>query len=185
MSQKQINPGNEFGPSQAAPLSGNKEAARVAEKSKFVRMKLSDLPTRQAKLHYLADAIESHILLDEGIGFNMATWRDPVKAYGNKLGADQREHMCHTVACIAGWTGLLEHGAEFSPGPYSAAALLDLNEEEMNALFQGEGRNSSAAVGGYTALDDLSESRAIAVIRHLADHGEVRWDLFNQDGIKV
>src|SRR5882757_7616310 len=121
MTQRQKTPAPVAAPS-IDNLHGNIEAIHMAGKVKAAlenimsapleNKKLSELPTKAARLNTLADAIEAQALVKDGIGFNMAKYYDHAFIHKDKMG-----HACGTIACIAGWTTLMEDGlASAMPG---------------------------------------------------------------------
>ncbi len=180
MTQKQIDPASEFGPTQAAPLAGNAQAAAVAAKSASVletiavaeRISLRSLPSRRLKLLALAEAIEREDLVREGIGFNMKVWRAKTQGWR----PDQMGHSCGTVACIAGWTALLDDPSVTGDNEIQERAkkILGLNSEESVRLF--------GALGAQYDLEDITAKHAVAVLRDFAESGEIRWRHFDYTG---
>ncbi len=191
MEQKHLNPANEFGPTQAAPLAGNAQAAAVAAKSASVletiavmeSLKLTDLPTTEERLLALADAIEREALVRDGIGFNMATWNMRAEDYPKNRGevSDQLGHSCGTVACIAGWADAMENGATRMAGinddltPRRAQRILGIQAHEAHSLFYADDASP-------TELQNISAKRAVAVLRDFAASGSVRWYAFDNQG---
>lgn len=158
--------------------SGNKEAAAVLAHImeapvEQLRKKVSDFKTKKERLHFVADMIERAALAKENIGFNMGKWK--MRASPRHGLDDKTGHRCGTIACISGWTGILEDGNESDGMPRRSKYLLKLTDLEARALFYGRGRTEFK-------IEDLTDKQAVSVLRHFADHGEVRWDLFRPDG---
>lgn len=165
-----LSPAKPFG----AELKGNKAAKSVLEKTVIKAMpKISELPNRKAKLHYVADMIEAQALVEKGVRFNMAHWKSDI-SYDRSQ--DQTGASCGTVACIAGWTMLLEKGVDHPDRHIhgDAQELLGLTEEEAQMLFLGEDEYG----GDVCELEDVTLEQAVSVIRDFADNGKVRWAEF-------
>lgn len=175
-----------------AKLTGNKAAKAVLDRmlAKAIT-KVSDLPDRKAKLHYVADMIEAQALVEKNIGFNMGTYRSDLDSDSDEQ--DMTGKGCGTIACIAGWTMLLEKGADYntetviqrgqnqwdvkSSFHVDAANILGITEGESDDLFLGN--------AAYCSLDDITVEHAVAVIRDFADNGEVRWNHFDSEGKEI
>lgn len=164
-----------------ARLTGNKAAKAVLDRmlAKAIT-KVSDLPDKKSKLHYVADMIEAQALVEKGIGFNMYDYRSDSE---DGKQTDKFGHSCGTVACIAGWTMLLEKGADYGKNKAldfhaQATRLLNLTRDESDELFTMDN-----SYGG--TLYDVTPARAVAVIRHFADTGAVDWDSFDDEGKKI
>lgn len=185
ISQKQINPANEFGPSQSTPLSGNKEGARGAGLSEAVldRVRLRDLPTKKEKLLALADAIEAHELATKDIGFNMGWYflgdSPETSAVVKDRKLDQTGHTCGTVACIAGWASLMDDPTNHNDDEIAnrAQSILGISDKERGYLFGGD------FYGG--SINDISTQCAVAAIRDLANTGRITNGGFDLKGNKV
>lgn len=184
--------------STAAALSGNKLAGGLAQKARDVMeslvspvmtTKLSELPTTKERLHALADAIEHEELVKAGIGFNMAQW------YGYKDDSavarqdNTQGHTCGTVACLAGWTALMEDGPQkFTPDSRAsnlemyqrAIQVLGIRTIDAQALFIPE--NGGYVGSGSGKYGYITTKQAVAVVRHFADTGNVRWNGFDKSG---
>lgn len=178
MSQKQLNPNNEFGPGQAKPASGNAGARSMAKKAEAVleHVRLRDLPTKKAKLLALADAIEAAELAKEGIGFNMRWYYST----GNARVKDQTGHRCGTVACIAGWASLLddEHITDVGAIRRRAQDILELDDDEASCLFTG-------AFSDNCELQTITTKCVVAAIRDFANTGVITWMGFDKKGRKI
>lgn len=187
-----------------AALSGNKLAGGLAQKARDVMeslvspvmtTKLSELPTTKERLHALADAIEHEELVKDGIGFNMAQW------YGYKDDSASRQdntqsHTCGTVACLAGWTALMEDGPQkFTPDSRAsnmemyqrAIQVLGIGAIDAQALFIPENGGYIPENGGYVGSGPgrygyITTKQAVAVVRHFADTGKVKWGSFDTKG---
>lgn len=114
----------------------------------------------------VADAIEQHSIPD--LGFNMATFRDIARdAEPDNYGAG-----CGTVACIAGWAEAVRLGTGVFVNDgltdERSADYLELTSEQSGPLFFGYGMSWSE----FTAI---TPKQAVAVLRHLAETGEVDW----------
>lgn len=110
----------------------------------------------------VADAIEQHSIPD--LGFNMARARDTASAEF----PDMSGHQCRTVSCIKGWAEALSQ-AEVSGGRRGDDGYhyLGLSNHVGMALFLPV----RWCLGTYTP------AQAVRCLRHLAETGEVRWDL--------
>ena len=110
----------------------------------------------------VADAIEKHSIAE--LGFNMSL-------YGGKTGPsdpDLSGHNCGTVACIAGWADKVLTGRD--PDVHSsdyAQGLLGLSAEQAIDLF----------VPSDWAKNTITPAHAVAVLRNLAETGEVDWSV--------
>ena len=110
----------------------------------------------------VADAIERHSIPD--LGFNM----ELLRGAADERYPDLSGHNCGTVACIAGWA-LAVAGKD---GGFEAAAeffgFKDQEEEEsydFPLFFPGSPHYGTTS------------SQAVAVLRHLAETGEVDWSI--------
>lgn len=107
----------------------------------------------------LADIIEQqpHTTVSALSGFTMLNWT----------------HDCGTPACIAGWANYLHNsdGREQvrMESAYRARLWLGLGEEDADELF-GIGEDDPG-------LESVTPTHAAAVLRHLADTGEVDWSV--------
>lgn len=113
-------------------------------------------------LHY-ADVVEQQPWADRNAraGFNMAVVL----------------HPCGTPSCIAGWVEFGENG-KTTPSRTMAQtgrASLDLSSDQWFALFYG--RASRPGLHGVQApgLHQVQPKHAAAVMRHLANTGDVDW----------
>lgn len=179
-------------------LTGNKAASNAASKARSALEgilslaftgKLSDLKTSKERILAVADAIEQEVLVKDAIGFNMSYYREDDVSTGRM---DKLGHACGTVACIAGWTMLLQEGPLYGKSSedndfgdnYSyifhdkAAALFGLTDQQADELFLAEGSSFDRS------LHDITGKQAIAVLKHLAETGDICWDDFNSDGTK-
>lgn len=111
----------------------------------------------------VADAIEQHSIPD--LGFNMS---DVVFTYSHGH-FDKSGHDCNTVACIAGWAKAASLGHK--PGNDTriddVEIWLGIDDVQAAELFMPD----DWEYGGYTP------AQAVRTLRHLAETGEVRWDL--------
>ncbi len=198
MTQKQSTPAQAPAPTNDA-MSGNKAAQGMADKanamleqliSPAISPKLSELPTVEARLMAVADAIEKHALVKDGIGFNMLVWRATIPdardlarnhvdfTHAEELAIDRTGHQCGTVACIAGWVDIMEDGVEDgarSRPMWRARDILGLSENTARALFMG---NSASG----RSLMEFTDKQAVAVLRNLAKTGKVEWFSYNKNG---
>lgn len=116
----------------------------------------------------VAAAIEGHTIPD--LGFNMGNW----VAKESSTRPDRSGHSCGTVACIAGWTKRIRTqipvgiNEDFYWGP--EAKWLGLDVDEGEELFFGDDWTCAH-------LNDVTPSEAVAVLRHLAETGEVDWSV--------
>lgn len=119
----------------------------------------------------VADAIEGHTI--RKLGFHMGDW--VTSGYDDLSG-----QQCGTTACIAGWTSLLmsrRKAAPRSPSVFlftrdvmsEASAWLDLDYHSADDLFY--------AVNSPVDRHKITSSQAVAVLRNLAETGEVDWGL--------
>ena len=127
----------------------------------------------------VADAIEQHSIPD--LGFNMSHWFD--KATPDV--PDLSGHECGTIACIAGWASRVSGDQSENPDhTYEVAAdFLGLGALTANNLFM--------PTNGFVSLhqwNSITPAHAVAVLRHLAETGEVDWyiapTLTNTNGAK-
>ncbi len=182
MTQRTRTPATPTQPQADKPLKGN-QAARNLLAQAISNKKLSELPTREERLLAVADAIERTALVNRDIGFNMETYHGLA---GEEELIDKTENACGTVACIAGWTMLMENDwsgshAENDEGYNfhdNAKELLGLSDEEAARLFLANGARR-------IMLEDITPQHAVSVIRHLAKTGKVDWDAFGADGKPV
>lgn len=148
--------------------------------------KLSELKTTEERLLAVADAIENEELVKQGIGFHMNWFIQTSEKVREK---DKTHNFCGTVACIAGWTTLLDDSqgssihrtstgavrdSSYLDAEERATEILDLDKEIAGALFFARRSN--------VALENITPKHAVAVIRHLAATGRVAWDCFDENG---
>lgn len=114
----------------------------------------------------VADAIEN--LSISGLKFDMC-----VSFYAEN---------CQTVACIAGWAFVLEHGGVEKARKmglydvsYQAASWLGIDHTQQMELFRFHGRSIPELDG--LDLGDVTSEQAVKVLRHLAESGEVDWSV--------
>lgn len=129
----------------------------------------------------VADAIEKHSI--EWLGFNMDEWAaEAGKSYPDRLDS------CSTVACLAGWTyvvrypsttpeQLLRLSDDFYSGKQRtvltrAETFLELTDRESDDLFRPSGAG---------AWNKIEPSKAVAVLRHLAETGVIDWSISSPD----
>lgn len=112
----------------------------------------------------VADAIEQHSIPD--LGFNMGYWRNSVH-YIDRPVRDLSGHNCGTVACIGGWTEAVLGDPVRDLG--KAGELLQLDPDRAGMLFCPDGWHTDNA--------KFTTARAVAVLRHLAETGEVDWSV--------
>lgn len=93
--------------------------------------------------------------------------------------------VCGTTACIGGWCEARQKGAapgdylgslDFS-GPEAAEAYLGLTDEQEQLLFYPSEDEAWCAQCDPLEPDFISRTRAIATLRHLAETGEVNWNV--------
>lgn len=133
----------------------------------------------KANVLRVADAIENAELVKRGIGFNMSNYIAPAGAPVDGLGPDMSGHGCGTVACIAGTACALMHprtrahtlvkkssGWELCPFD-EAGEYLGLSMEDAEDLF----------IPGNEDINSITPAHAVAVLRHLAETGEVDWSV--------
>jgi hypothetical protein len=129
----------------------------------------------------VADAIEKGELVKRGIGFNMQVMTATTNHY-----LCDRLDSCGTVACLAGWAHGLRYPrrsinrliadakieTDAETGDFggvtwvSGAEFLGLDFDQAHELFLPSG------VGPW---DKITPAHAVAVLRHLAETGEVDW----------
>jgi hypothetical protein len=121
----------------------------------------------------VADAIEKHSIA--GLGFNMNYCVSPADFMTDHTG----QH-CGTVACIAGWSRAIRQGSVpevartlplFEPEP--EIEWLGLSEDDAEELFYPD----RYATDEVLDLGDVTTAQAVAVLRHLAETGEVDWSI--------
>lgn len=134
------------------------------------------------KILAVADAIEKLAVNGNpipGLGFNMAGWAAEVDEEGPQF-IDRSKHGCGTTACIAGWTVALE--ARVTPAKLMnignieiaemAEQILGLDSYTATALFYSYGRNRNLE------MEEITPEEAVAVLRNLAETGDVDWGKF-------
>jgi hypothetical protein len=110
----------------------------------------------------------------EQLGFDMTNWF-----------ARNAAHDCGTAACIAGWVvhansnfaidDLVEIGrGRYGGIPDRATELLRLSREQAGKLFFAEENEQTGL-----AFDKITIEHAIAVLAHLRDTDEVRWQVLD------
>lgn len=118
----------------------------------------------------VASALRSSALAERGIGFNMEFCMTVNSDYPDRTG-----HNCGTVACIVGWAYALAHPE------LSAAKLVErvstAEARDWLGLSRGKGHKLFYEQGLTIALTDISPEHAATVLEHLAETGEVVWDL--------
>lgn len=160
---------------------GNAQAGQAAAKSRAALdsimegVRLRDLPTTKDRLLAVANAIEQEELAksDLKIGFNMADF------YSDIGYRDRTKHSCGTIACIAGWVSLMDDPSVRGGREMDSRAkdILGISSEDAAELF-----------GYYVSsgeLGNFSSERAVSVIRHYAETGDVDWYGFNNDGKRI
>lgn len=116
----------------------------------------------------VADAIEKHSIPD--LGFNMA-------AYLTSNEPDKSGHGCGTVACIAGWA--FEVSTNRRPVDWHddvdgvAAAFFGIDARTAEKLFVP----LADVRATFFPLLHAEPRHAVAVLRHLAETGEVDWSV--------
>jgi len=124
----------------------------------------------------VADAIEAAAKPEAKptLGFNMGDW------VSNRH-YDVSGHFCGTTACIAGWTLAVsgqelsaEDSAQYLGIRNEAEAILGLSCDKAEDLFVN-----------YPDFSDPTPSQAAAVLRHLAETGEVNWSLSKAEGLSA
>jgi hypothetical protein len=126
----------------------------------------------------VADAIEAQRF--PRLGFNMR-WLFLKREPRRPDEIDMSGHDCGTVACIAGWALAVKKGsqprnAKKAEGEalITAEEYLGLNQYEAHALFFPPERHER----------DITPSEAVAVLRHLAETGEVDWSVAPVAGLE-
>lgn len=117
----------------------------------------------KANVLRVADAIEKGELVKRGIGFNMAAWNNDAEIHGLR---DLSGHRCGTVACIGGHAAIL-----FPEGHPNETLGLSLSEGKE--LFYAWSYREWYDV----KLRNITIRHAVAVLRHLAETGEVDWSV--------
>lgn len=130
----------------------------------------------------VADAIEKHSIPD--LGFNMSVFIQPTII---ARCVDQSGHSCGTVACVAGTIRAMRTGqiTFISAGEMDwteEVAWLDLAGDVAEELFFAEGYlgqlyDEADDTDGVIGLEDFTAAQAVAVLRHLAETGEVDWSI--------
>lgn len=138
----------------------------------------------KANVLRVADAIENSKLVKRDIGFNMAYVAERSGVYAK----DKTGHHCGTVACIAGYAFAIKHprtsaakiraieertggDADDDPIVEEARDFLGITPDESEALFFPD------AYDPDLILHNLPAEQAVAVLRHLAETGEVDWSV--------
>ncbi len=144
-----------------------------------------DVPMNREKILEVADAIESASLLKDSVGFNMSHYISDMTYNEHDHMAKKRGHVCGTVACIAGWTTLVETQKTGIPideaqskygffgAHYFATKLLGIDSSIAGQLFTPD---------EFENYDLLTDKRAVAVLRNLVETGKVQWRKFKNDG---
>lgn len=93
-------------------------------------------------------------------------------------------HSCGTPSCIGGWTIALfaPHLSIRFNSFDDAKEILDLTERQAQELFFCEDVFQSGCAENFQ-LEQITPDQAADVLLHLADTGEVRWDLFLPKGL--
>lgn len=113
----------------------------------------------------VADAIEGSTIPD--LAFNMNYFYVPMRDVSDPIDElVEAAHGCGTVACIAGWACAV-FGETFDPRFDRARDILGLTAEQGEQLFFAD--------GALDGLQDIPKADAVAVLRHLAETGEVVW----------
>lgn len=115
----------------------------------------------------VADAIEASVGAGrENVGFDMTTYKSSNPSYGTRPDA----WGCGTVACIAGWTVLVERGKEEFDDVYGFS--MDCIAEDILGL---DGDQSRFLFGGYwsSKTKDLSAEAAVCAMRKMVEVGGV------------
>lgn len=107
------------------------------------------------------------------------------------------EHVCGTVACIAGWIDILESSKHKTPRDlggespslfvkYRAANWLGLNGADASGLFMpGELGEPSNPYEIPIWHADVTKDQAITVLRHLQETGKVDWSVVEWPAVKA
>lgn len=113
----------------------------------------------------VADAIEQHSI--PGLGFNMRKYFCPTDVDHNP---DLSGHTCGTTACIAGWAIAVRDGG--NPTDFNGPWLYDAAE------FMGLWKDEQATKDLMLETNNtITPAHAVAVLRHLAETGEVDWSV--------
>lgn len=129
----------------------------------------------KANILRVADAIENGELVKRGIGFNMAFYLAPTEEslVVDKIGG------CGTTACIAGWAYALQR-------PRTKAATFIKRDVEVHVRADATeflGLTGVEAHKLFVPSDEagpwrnITPAHAVAVLRHLAETGEVDWSV--------
>jgi hypothetical protein len=132
------------------------------------------VPVNRDNVLAVADAIEA----SDDLHFSM-------RQFFSRVGTDGAIHTpvyhpCQTAACVSGWTSIVMGGGEDGMtfhGQFRTAVWLG-GLDVAHPLFFPPGFGSGRDRQG----EPYSRLRAIAVLRHLAEAEEVRWDLYDAQG---
>lgn len=127
----------------------------------------------KANILRVADAIEKGELVKRGIGFNMEEFIS-----GAGIQSDPpTDHFrkCSTVACIAGWAYSISHPRR---NIRSLAGTTTISEGAAHWL----GLDDDTAMDLFVPTEiydfaTITPAHAVAVLRHLAETGEVDWSV--------
>ena len=114
----------------------------------------------------VANAIEKGELVKRGIGFNMALWCKHRVGWFSDI-PDMTGHDCGTVACIGATAGIIFGLEDDEP---RLLKKLGLRSDQRDKLFL-------PAIDEVGPWCDITTARAVAVLRHLAETGEVDWSV--------
>lgn len=122
----------------------------------------------KANILAVADAIEKHSIPD--LGFNMGE----IVSNSRK---DYSGQNCDTVACIIGWTYAVAKHAKRA-GELGCSLEWDRrNTQKFLEISGEEGGRLCLPRGFATRSDRYPALKAVRVLRHLAEAGEVDWTI--------
>jgi hypothetical protein len=133
---------------------------------------------KKFRLLFLADAIEKGVKDHE---FDMLAWLYQVTSEGDYYSGPRNIPNCRTVGCLAGTACVVFLDPNNRPPsstmvPRVAADLLGLTLDEADDLFMP--RFVRGFCEEMVLLDNSDiKKEAIRVLRHLANTGEIQWDL--------
>lgn len=144
--------------------------------------------------HIVADMIENYYSTGfKGVAFNMTTWRSRTHRHPILLRwADNKS--CGTVGCMAGWCVIAARGGEVkdfvgmteTPIYGEASRFLGIESEALaSSLFAPleyvyEVRRQLGLDSDAFGFKSIHPLHVVAVLRHFANTGEVRWEQFEK-----
>ena len=118
-------------------------------------------------------------------------------SFGEK---DKDGFACGTTACLAGWVIYTRYGINseaklnaFIQGINAARVPRHLNDSWLDFLYDTAAETERDrvllqnlfGVGSSMVVHNATSKRAIAVLRNLADTGEIAWDAFDDEGKRI